>query len=280
LCPEHFVKDVEAKAKRTVRTYSWLHPGDHIAIALSGDAASAALLFFLSKLTSNRRDIRISAITIDPGIVGYKVKEYAGKTATSCNVEWFSGSFADRYGTTTDEIFRCEGREKACRTCQILKKDLISELAQELGITSCAFPTTVDDIATSFFTDVLFGMVEQTLFSTGSIGAKQFPVIRPFIEIPAKEITQYANLFDSSFLPPCPYACSSATVIDAQKELDIYDERHPAAKFALANLARTLTGIADVRKPSALCPICGWPMEDGKCEACDIRRIMKQGTIS
>ena len=68
LCPVHFIKDVEAKAKRTIRMHRWLHPKDHIAVALSGDSVSAALLFFLSKLTGNRRDIRLSAITIDPGI--------------------------------------------------------------------------------------------------------------------------------------------------------------------------------------------------------------------
>ena len=61
--------------------HRWLHPKDHIAVALSGDSVSAALLFFLSKLTGNRRDIRLSAITIDPGIAGYKVKEHAGKTS-------------------------------------------------------------------------------------------------------------------------------------------------------------------------------------------------------
>ena len=232
-------------------------------------------LFFLSKLTSNRRDIRLSAITIDPGIVGYEVKQVAREKAAACDVEWFSGSFADRYGRTADEIFRYEGREKSCRACHILKKDLIGELAQEHGITSCAFATTVDDIATSFFTDVLFGSVEKTLFSSWSIGAKQIPVIRPFIEIPAKEINQYANLFDSSFLHPCPYAYSSATVTEAQKELDVYEERHPATKFALANLARTLA-----RKPSALCPICGWPLGEGKCEACDIRCKIRQRTKS
>jgi tRNA(Ile)-lysidine synthase TilS/MesJ len=47
-------------------------PGDHIAVALSGDAGSSALLYFLKKLTASRRDIRISAITVDEGIAGYR----------------------------------------------------------------------------------------------------------------------------------------------------------------------------------------------------------------
>ncbi len=70
LCPVHFLKDFEAKAKRTIRSHGWLRPGDHIAVVLPGDAAGAALLVFLVNLTENRRDIRLSAITIDHGMSG------------------------------------------------------------------------------------------------------------------------------------------------------------------------------------------------------------------
>jgi tRNA(Ile)-lysidine synthase TilS/MesJ len=284
LCPVHFTKDVEVKAKRTIRKHSWMHRGDHIAIALSGDAASTALLFFLSKLTANRRDIRLSAITIDPGIDGYPVLEYASKTAAACGVELFTGSFMERYKMTIDELFKGKECGKVCRFCQVLKKDLIGELAQEYGITSCAIATTVDEIAIEFFTDLLNGTVEHTLFSSSSIGTKLLPAIQPFIEIPATETNQYANLHSSSFgsctfLPPCPYAGSSTFAVDAQKELDGYNSKHPATKFALANLAGTLAGIAAVHKPSAMCPVCGGTIRDGICDVCDIRRRMIQGTL-
>ncbi len=62
LCLHHFTADVEAKAKHEIRRNHSLKSGDHIAVGLSGDASSSALLYFLKKLTSNRRDIRISAI--------------------------------------------------------------------------------------------------------------------------------------------------------------------------------------------------------------------------
>jgi len=58
------VKEEHAeKAKHEIRRHRWITPGDHIAVALSGDKSSAALLYFLKKLTSNRRDISISAIS-------------------------------------------------------------------------------------------------------------------------------------------------------------------------------------------------------------------------
>ena len=67
LCRDHLILDLEAKAKRTIRVHHWLHPGDHLGVALTGDSAGNALLFFLRKLTGNRKDIRVSAITPEEG---------------------------------------------------------------------------------------------------------------------------------------------------------------------------------------------------------------------
>ena len=174
--------------------HRWLHPKDHIAVALSGDSVSAALLFFLSKLPETAGTSGFLQLPLIRGLPVIRSKSMPEKQSAACDVAWFSGSFAERYGITADEIFRREGRERACRTCEILKKDLIGSLAQEQGITSCAFATTIDDIATSFFTDILFGTVERTFFPSWVIGTNPIPVIRPFIEIPATEINQVPRI--------------------------------------------------------------------------------------
>jgi len=71
LCQDHFIDDLEAKVKRAIRVHQWLRPGDHIGVPLAGDSAGKALLFFLDKLTENRRDIRVSAIPACEGIAEY-----------------------------------------------------------------------------------------------------------------------------------------------------------------------------------------------------------------
>ncbi len=63
LCRDHFIADVEAKAKRAIRINQWMHPEDHIGVVVQGDPAGNALLFFLTKLTGNRKDIRVSEMT-------------------------------------------------------------------------------------------------------------------------------------------------------------------------------------------------------------------------
>ncbi len=83
---------------------SWMIPGDHIAVALSGDKSSSALLYFLKKLTSNRRDIRISAISIDEGIAGYRDPAYALQIAELLDTECITVSFQENFGITV----RCD----------------------------------------------------------------------------------------------------------------------------------------------------------------------------
>jgi hypothetical protein len=50
LCSEHLILDIEAKAKKAIRKNRWLASGDRIAVALSGNPSSAAVLLFLRKL--------------------------------------------------------------------------------------------------------------------------------------------------------------------------------------------------------------------------------------
>ncbi|MEN6395492.1 MAG: tRNA(Ile)-lysidine synthase [Methanoregula sp.] len=276
LCPEHFIKDFEAKAKHTIRSHGWLRTGDHIAVALSGAAAGAALLMFLVKLTADRRDIRLSAITIDTGESGCPAPDQARTVAAACGVDWFYGSFKERYGTTMDAIVQQDGREAACRSCRVIKNDLIGEIAEAQGATRCACATTVDNSARTFFSDLLAGTPERTLFSSGVLGKTCIPLIRPFMDIPAPEVISYAELHPGctgyGSLPPGRCADCEPCGADCRAALDAYDSRHPATKFALANLAGTLTSIAAARGPPHVCPECGELVTHGECESCAIRR--------
>jgi tRNA(Ile)-lysidine synthase TilS/MesJ len=267
LCPVHFVKDFEAKAKRAVRKNRWLLPGDHTAVVLTGDATDAALLAFLHKLTKDRRDVELSAIVIDEGTAGDK-----GRTvAEQCGVELFSGSFAERYGTTRDALIRAEGPEAADRICGVLAGDRAAEIAAAHGITRLALATTVDDRAVQFFSDLLGGTVEETLFFPETLGTSRVPVIRPFREIPKTEVYRYAEL--CGIIPGEAGACGTDKNSDASTALAAYDARHPATKFALANLATTLAGIAGKsRAPHDSGPACGSPREAGHCFACEVRK--------
>jgi len=267
LCPMHFVKDFEAKAKRAIRSHGWLRPGDPIAVLLTGDAGSAALLVFLRELTKDRRDVRLSAIIIDDGS-GSAGPAAARVAAERGRVVAFAGSFAERYGTTRTEIVRAEGAGATDRICGVLAGDLAAEIAAAHGITLLALATTVDDRGLRFFSDLLDGTVEKTLLSQGTLGAARIPVIRPFMDIPPTEVLRYAELHGVAHTAP-----DSSFGSDARAALTAYDNRHPATKFALANLAGTLEEIAGMNRTThETCPVCGDVREGGTCPACAIRR--------
>ena len=269
LCSVHFTKDFEAKAKRAIRKNRWLLPGDHTAVVLTGDAAQAALLVFLHKLTKDRRDVRLSAIVIDEG-----VGEPAGcarQAAERCGIGIFAGSCAERYGTTRERLVQNEGVTAASRTCRVLTGDLAAEIAAANGITRLAIATTVDDPAIRFFSDLLNGTVEQTLFARETVGLLKIPVIRPFMDIPKTEVHRYAELIGAE-------TGSTGTTVptgdsDAEAVLAAYDKRHPATKFALANLAGTLAEISGKNRTEGnTCPDCGGTLENETCYACSIRK--------
>lgn len=270
LCPVHFVKDFEAKAKRSIRLHGWLRPGDHTGVVLTADAGDAALLVFLHKLTQDRRDVQLSAIVIDEGIAGDAGPAAAREIAGRFSMEIFHGSFAERYGTTRDAIVRAEGAAAADRICRVLAGDLAAEIAAANGVTRCAVATTVDDTALQFFSDMLGGTVEQTLFCPETLGTARIPVIRPFMDIPKTEVYRYAELNDTG--TGCTAIPGPTGGSDAGTALMAYDTRHPATKFALANLAGTLTDIAAKNVLcEASCTACGKPLTGGSCPACAIR---------
>lgn len=285
LCPEHFIRDLEAKAKRTVRLHGWLKPGDRTGVVLDGSAGGLALLSFMRKLTGKRRDISLSAIAVDPGPAGGPVTRAAQTIAAACDTPVFVASFADRYGITADEILRNNGKAEAGHICRVLRDDLVAETARDNGMTRCALATSVDDCAGAFFSGMLSGTPEHAVFAYDSVGKLRVPAIRPFIEIPRDEVNRYAALVPefsvvggAGFLTvEDSWGASDACRAGRDAELEAFGKNHPATKFALGNLARTLAGIPGGKEGLATCPSCGRPLENGCCPSCDLRKKFTMG---
>jgi uncharacterized protein (TIGR00269 family) len=269
LCKQHFEADVEAKAKHEIRRHQWMIPGDHIAVALSGDQSSSALLYFLKKLTSNRRDIRISAISIDEGIAGYRDPAYALQITELLDTECITGSFKESFGITLDAITRTQCTTLSCTYCRVLRNFLLNRIAREQGVTKLAFGYTLDEGAVSVLKNVLQGNPESLVHAERGARGK-IPWIRPFHSVPHKEVALYADLHvKGSDQSRCPYN-NKPFEEDVQSMLNEFTIRHPATKYALLSLEKNLAGagvsLAD-SVPS--CKQCGEPT-DGICQSCRI----------
>jgi hypothetical protein len=207
LCRDHFIADVEAKAKREIRRRRWLATGDVIAVVLRGDPASAALLHFLVKVFGGRPDISISALLAADG-----ARKVAGDHGISCH-----------------DVTGGQDLETA---------------AHDMGATKIAVGTTLDDIALEVLVTVLEGHADR-LAGAGETEPSAVPRIAPFSIVPAEEVALYAHLTLEN-VAEAP-ATPAGLAADVRALLDDYTARHPATKFALKNLEDELAGICEER---------------------------------
>ncbi|NYT06544.1 MAG: adenine nucleotide alpha hydrolase family protein, partial [Methanomicrobiales archaeon] len=259
LCRQHFVADVEGRAKKTIRKHRWIASGDHIAVALSGGKDSTALLYFLVTHFSERRDLTISAITIDEGISGYRNPGEVQRIAASMGVECRTASFLEEYETTLDAIVKRHGDRLSCSYCGVLRRSLINRIAREEGITKIALGFNLDDEAQSVLMNVLRGDADR-LVRPRSLVEGLIPRIRPFQVIPEREVALYARLHVPIALEQgCPYS-HNALRADVRRMLNDYSYRHPATRYALLNLGEELPLRArEEGITGTICPECGEP---------------------
>jgi uncharacterized protein (TIGR00269 family) len=267
-CKQHFEADFERKAKHEIRRHRWLVSGDRIAVAFSGDANSSALLRFLKKLTSNRRDIQISAISIDEGIRRYRDPGIMQEIAGMAGADSIRESFSERLGITVDEIAYQKGIAQACTYCRVIRNYLLNKTAIEHGITKLALGDDLDDVAASVMKEVLQGNAGILIYPDRT-GTGKIPMIRPFISVPKKEVALYATLQDVKYdKSRCPYDIRPFEK-DIQDMLDEFSTRHPATKFALANLKENMASTCTGANVIPSCQHCGEPSE-GICMNCRI----------
>ena len=277
LCEQHFNRDLEAKAKRAIREHRWIESGDVVAVALSGGKDSSAVLYFLSRLLRERRDVRLVAITVDEGIAGYRDPNRAQAIADRIGVPWVTASFREEYGVTIDEIVARKGTRLSCSYCGVLRRALMNRVAREEGITKFAYGFNLDDEAQSVLLNVLRGDSCRLARPVRDVEGL-VPRIKPFMYIPEREVALYAFLHVEGFdLAGCPYA-ADALRGDVRGILDDYTSRHPATKYSLVNLGEALRSPERLSEGGIrICERCGEPC-GAICRTCQILDEVRKGT--
>jgi tRNA(Ile)-lysidine synthase TilS/MesJ len=208
LCGRHLVLDIEARAKRTIRSHRWMSPGDHIAVVVTGDRKSAALLRFLKKLTAGRHDIRLSAMPVSTGM---DTLTTTMRVAESLRVPCIEISRSDRKGDP-----------------------------ESASVTKLALAFTLDDIAREVLVQFVSGDAER-LVHPPSAGSSRGAVICPFIAVPSDEVDRYWDGEGTGIdLLPCTPA-RDPLFFDAEALFRDYNRRHPATGHALLNIAEELS---------------------------------------
>jgi uncharacterized protein (TIGR00269 family) len=281
LCRDHFITDVERRVAETIRSRDMIRPGDHIAVALSGGKDSTALLMILTRLLPAWDTVRLSAITIDEGIHGYREEtiQSADRQVRSSGIGHICMTFTELFGDSLDAFLK--GREsEACSVCGILRRKALIVAAERAGATRIATGHNLDDEAQSVFMNVLRGDLPRLVRDSGTDSAGVFiPRIKPLMFISEKEIAAYLILQGAwADLPECPYA-HHALRGEVRTMLAALESRHPGtmrnlmeSKDKIAKHCAGKMGIEPLRE----CRVCGDPCSGDICQLCQLRRSLSR----
>jgi hypothetical protein len=211
LCGRHLAAVIEVRAKRSIRAHRWLSSGDHIVVIFSGDKKSGALLFFMKKLTADRRDIRLSAVPAGGVVTGKGDWSAALKVAALLRIPCLGTLPPDGSGA-----------------------------AAQGSVTKIALGFSLDDVAQGVLAQFLFGDAGRFVHPRPN-KSSPVPVIFPFISVPSDELDLYWDCQGTGIdlVPGIPH-CDGLQK-DTAAFLEEYTHRHPATKFALLHLGERLS---------------------------------------
>ena len=234
MCRRHFVADLEAKAKRSIRAHRWLGSGDHIGVMVSGDKQSGALLYFMKKLTQDRRDITLSVIPGDGEFADCGNRLSAERIAALLGLPGIS--------SVSEDSGAIPGKEtRSPQDAGTLLHDLRYEgTGPAACITKVAVAFTLEDMARGVLARFLRGNLD-TFVHPSSSPHGSLPVICPFGSIPSAELELYWDCLGTGLDHlPCTQVRDAFTDRVAGL-LDDYNTRHPATHHALLHIGEQLT---------------------------------------
>lgn len=276
LCGKHLAQSVEKRVKKELREQvEFSANGTRIAVAISGGKDSSVTLFTLKSILGMRRDVEISAFTIDEGIGGYRDTglENAAALCRQLDIPHSVLSFNDAFGTAMDEVVRKDQSAIPCSRCGPMRRQLMNLQSMNLEADYVALGINLDDYAQSVLMNVARGDVDRMARMAPHHNEKDGLVRRilPLRRIPEKEVVLYALLkgirFDSSW---CPYY-SKAQRNTFREIVETLEERTPGATFSILKFLDGIRPALDASTvPAELkkCSNCGQPTTREICATC------------
>lgn len=274
-CAEHFVESVERRVRKELRKQGPFRKDAHVAVALSGGKDSVVALRLVHAIFHDNPTIRVSAVTIDEGIAGYRPPsiDVARRHCEALGVPHLVLSYEETAGVTMDRVVQHPARKNMpCAYCGVLRRRNLNEAAKRAGATHLATGHNLDDTAQSILMNHLRGDVDRL----GRMGPHRpehvqpglVPRVLPLRLIPEKEVALYAILKGYEYHDgECPYSLDATRGRYRDLLLDL-EEKEPGTRHALvAGYDRLAPHLPRDQKLSA-CRDCGEPTSGERCRAC------------
>jgi len=283
LCKKCFKNSIEDKVRTIISKYKMLEPNDKIAVAVSGGKDSLSLLHIIADIEKKFPKTSICAITVDEGIKGYRDEalKFAAKSCQELGIKHEIVSFKEMYKITLDEladIIRDKEKNELspCSYCGVLRRRALNSAARQTGANKLATAHNLDDETQTILLNIIHGdaiRIARVKPVLDKGHQKLIQRIKPFCEVPEKEIALYAYFKKIEFQSiPCPYA-HTAMRNDIRKMLNAMEEKHAGTKFAvfrsIERIRPALEATAEKEKLQD-CKICGEPTPSEVCKPCQM----------
>jgi len=278
LCHKCLKKNIEDRVRRTISKYKMLKPNDHIALAVSGGKDSLSLLTILGKIIKRFPRSRLTAVTVDEGIAGYRDEaiRIAKNYYKEHSIKYEVISFEDLFQIKLDELVKDKQELSPCSYCGVLRRRAINHAAKKVRADVVATAHNLDDEVQTVMLNIVHGdvnrisRVEPVLEDPNGRFLRR---IKPICEIPEKEVALYA--YESGIelqSVPCPYMATSLRN-DMRSMLNRMEIKHPGTKYTIFRSTERLK--AALRRYTAKtelknCRYCGEPTTTEICQVCKI----------
>lgn len=282
LCAEHFCEFVERRARKEVRKEVDLDGIRQVAVALSGGKDSAVALHILHHILNERRDVQVSAITVDEGIEPYRsiTLEKAARFTRELGVQHHIIRFQDEFGMTMDEIASRTADRTPCTYCGVLRRRCMNKVARDIGADVLATGLNLDDTAQSIMMNFTRGDMEKLARLGPHLRVQPglIPRMQPLRMIPEKESLLYAMLKAIPFSEAeCQYA-AAALRNEYRDLIEKLENAHPGTKHAIISSYDSIRPtLMRTFPPASLgeCA-CGEPTSNEVCMSCALLEEVKR----
>jgi uncharacterized protein (TIGR00269 family) len=282
------MKSIEDKTRTTIAKHDMLKPNDKIAVAVSGGKDSVTLLHILTKLEKDFPDAELCAVTVDEGIKGYRDEAItlAEDNCHKLGVQHCVTSFRTLFDIELDDLVtllakKAKGKTAGlspCSYCGVLRRRALNVAARKAEADKLALAHNLDDETQTILLNIIHGDPLRLARVKPVLSGKHEKFtsrVKPFCEIPEKEIAFYAYLKEIPFQSvPCPYA-TTALRNDVRNMLNCMEERHAGTKFTILRSVEKVqpaleaaAGVTVLRE----CRICGEPTAKEVCKPCQMLR--------
>lgn len=295
LCDRHFRDAVERRVRSRVREDDLIPPTatpedpQRWLIGLSGGKDSAVLLTILAETFANDPRVEMTALTIHEGIAGYRDESMAAARALleqlPSKVKHIHRRYEDVFDVEMDAVAAETGGSMSnCAYCGVFRRDILDQVAQEVGADKLLTGHNLDDEAETALMNILEGNVPQIAkhyraslapFDDRPPAADFVPRAKPLRDLPEREVALYAHLRElPAHIAECPHAETSFRA-ELQSVLHSLEEAHPGTRHSIMAGYERLAALAATehtpeKTPLTPCVDCGRPTPREICRTCEL----------